>query len=257
MGRGCKRLPTDEIDMLFCQVYDGGTGCLELPTEDDDAAAQEFEHIYNAQWRDFKASTKVNYTSYLRRWIEYVKEQQLSDPSFTAVVHPVAKAARFLRHLLETRFVGAKDPAGAVDNIRKALGHLRNVQRGIPDPSTFSKHPLIAAVSSEAHKRRSAARAEVDLMEAVGARLLTRTELVLLVDTARAAGTPQAYKAAFGFAGSVAAGFRADDPCGLRWSNLLVQETPTPVEPVPMEACYKLYALQPRISLPLLCLRLR
>ncbi|KAI8462897.1 MAG: hypothetical protein J3K34DRAFT_527425 [Monoraphidium minutum] len=167
MGRGRKRLPTDEIDMLFWQVYDG----LELPTEDDDEAAQEFEHIYNAQWRDFKASTKVNYTSYLRRWIEYVKEQQLSDPSFTAVVHPVAKAARFLRHLLETRFVGAKDPAGAVDNIRKALGHLRNVQRGIPDPSTFSKHPLIAAVSSEAHKRR----AEVDLMEAVGARLVFET----------------------------------------------------------------------------------
>lgn len=66
------------------------------------------------------AGTKVNHTSYLRRWVEYVKEQQRADPSFTAIVHPVSKVARFLRHLLATRFTDGKDPAGgAVDNIRK------------------------------------------------------------------------------------------------------------------------------------------
>jgi hypothetical protein len=57
-------------------------------------------------------------------------------------------------------------------------------------------------------------------MEAVGVRLLTAEELALLIDAARAAGTVQGYKAAFGFAGSVAAGFRADDLCGLRWGIL-------------------------------------
>lgn len=34
---------------------------------------------------------------------------------------------------------------------------------------------------------------------------------------------------------SVAAGYRADDLAGLRWSMMMTQATPTPAEPVPME----------------------
>lgn len=34
---------------------------------------------------------------------------------------------------------------------------------------------------------------------------------------------------------SVAAGYRADDLGGLRYSMLMTQATPTPAEPVPME----------------------
>lgn len=40
----------------------------------------------------------------------------------------------------------------------QTLGHLRNVQRGVPDPSTFTKHPLILAVPVEAQKRRTEVR---------------------------------------------------------------------------------------------------
>ena len=73
--------------------------------------------------------------------------------------------ARFLKHLLATRFKHDTNPSGALDNVRKvgppvadalgwlrtcaswpaptpisqAMGHLRAVQRGIPNAPYFSK----------------------------------------------------------------------------------------------------------------------
>ena len=81
-------------------------------------AQDEFLTIYNSRWRDYKsctcwgdlavcvlvpippclcppcAATKTTYTSYLRRWLEYVAEQRRLDPNFDAVAHPVKKVGR-------------------------------------------------------------------------------------------------------------------------------------------------------------------
>ena len=40
------------------------------------------------------AATKAEYTSYLRRWVEYVAEQRRLDPTFDAVAHPVTQGGR-------------------------------------------------------------------------------------------------------------------------------------------------------------------
>lgn len=103
--------------------------------------------------------------------------------------------------------------------------------------TALTKHPLITAVSGEARKQRSILldSPEHDPREAVGARMLAPAELEELIDTARVVGTPAGFKAAFAFGASVAAGYRADDLAGLRWSMMMTQATPTPAEPVPME----------------------
>ena len=49
------------------------------------------------------------------------------------------QVARFLAHLLTTRFKGTSNPSGALDNVRKAMAHLRTIQRGIPNAHDFSK----------------------------------------------------------------------------------------------------------------------
>lgn len=120
------------------------------------------------------------------------------------------------------------------------MGHLRIIQRGIPNAHDFSKHPLIEAVSSDAKKLRAnlLAGPDHDPTERHGAHGVTPGELEQLLDASRALGTPVGFKAAFGFSASVAAAYRVDDLGGIQWSMLMVQVTPTPAEPAPMEvAC--------------------
>lgn len=66
-----------------------------------------------------------------------VSRKSCTPPSSAPL--PYLQVARFLRHLLETRFKDASNPVGALDNVRKALGHLRSVQRGIPNAHDFTK----------------------------------------------------------------------------------------------------------------------
>lgn len=134
---------------------------------------------------------------------------------------------------------GAQGPQGLLLHlIRHAfLVPRRSVQRGIPDPTNFTKHPLIQAVNAEARKSRSAYRNsdEADPAEAFGAHTLSPEEVERLMDAARYTGAPWAWKAAFCISGSVACGYRADDLAGIRLALLQICPTPALAKPVPMQ----------------------
>jgi hypothetical protein len=138
--------------------------------------------VYDAQWGKLEAGTKSCYTSALRHWLTYVDQQRSQDDAFDGVAHPIPKVARFFDHLLVTTFQTSKDAVAALGNVRKvipattvhvlptcshsaddstlaqAMLHLRLVQRGIPNPTGFTEHPLLQACIAEARKRRGAAR---------------------------------------------------------------------------------------------------
>lgn len=76
------------------------------------------------------------------------------------LVHPSSKVAAFLQALLEDLIGGGfKNPASSIKSARKALRHLRTIQR-VPDEDglVLPKQPLVAGVQSLAREATTEAR---------------------------------------------------------------------------------------------------
>lgn len=234
-------LPRSDIDALFHLVYNG-PGADTSWTLDDPllSASQQFEIRLEAHWLGINERTRNNHYSQLRHWLAYVQLQQENDESYTGIVHNHCKMYKYMEYrLTELIQSGSQDPYGAIDNTRKALAVLRKCQRGIPNPSDFSLHSMIIAVMIKARQATIAARTGPDRDPMAGgfcSATLSKSEITKIIDTSLTFIQKPFVGVRVGFmiSSGIAAGFRGDDLCDLKYS-LIGMPPQVEAAPVPMQ----------------------